>query len=693
MSDQTPDPRLEKALSDLGARESVDPDAVTRQRHLRAMRREASGKRSVKLVAAAAVIAVIAGGLAVTRTGNDGNEAPRRMALPDGSSVEIALPELKPVDDITPVPFEREGDWTILKVDASRAASVASELAAALGDEPTVVGKSSNATTFVVPASATAALTDTTGIDSYTDTPVKLVTASSSQSPTPSWGLDRIDATTDALDDSYSWVSTGAGSTVYVIDTGVYSGHSDLSGRVISGYTAVADGRGTEDCNGHGTHVAGTSSGRNYGVAKGSAVVAVRVLDCNGSGYTSSVIAGINWVVASHPGGPAVINMSLGGGANSALDDAVNAAAAAGIVVVVAAGNSSADACSFSPARAAGAITIGATDRNDARASYSNTGSCVDAWAPGSSITSAWIGGSSATNTISGTSMASPHVAGLAARLMQATPGITGSQIAERLKAAGAGSTTPIVNLVEEPAPEEPTTTLPEATTTTIVDSPSTTVVEPPATSVPAPTTTVPVTTTTTPRPGNSGKAPGAIKAPGRNKAVAQPKEFSLKSETRDEISGLTARWEIASLADAYVLECSAMTAGINAPITMSMEIPGSSVTNLSNGRSETRVVPAPQAAVRCWLTAVVGQSRSARSNPAVVPAPPKRRTPSTTVPPVTTVPETTVPTPETTVPTPETTVAPQANTPGRAPVITPGNRPNFAPTTTVAKDRGKGKP
>ena len=331
---ETPDARLEEAIAQVGARDAIAPDALTRQRHLRAMRREAAGTRSWKLVAAAAAIALVGGGVVVS-TGGGGDNTRPRMALPDGSSVEVSLPQLREVSDITPVPFEREGEWVILKVDAARASAVAAELAASLGGKPSVVGKTSEATTFVVPASATESLSDTSGIDSFSDTPVKVVTASSSQSPTPSWGLDRIDANDAALDNSYSWVSTGAGATVYVIDTGVYAGHSDLSGRVISGYTAVSDGRGTDDCNGHGTHVAGTAAGRVHGVAKGSAVVAVRVLDCAGSGFVSSVIAGINWVVASHPGGPAVINMSLGGPANSALDDAVNAAATAGIVVGV----------------------------------------------------------------------------------------------------------------------------------------------------------------------------------------------------------------------------------------------------------------------------------------------------------------------------------------------------------------------
>lgn len=182
--------------------------------------------------------------------------------------------------------------------------------------------------------------------------------------PTTSWGLDRIDAVDTALNNSYKYVSTGTGALIYVIDTGVYSGHSDLSGRVRSGYTAIDDGNGTQDCNGHGTHVAGTAAGTTYGVAKTATVVAVRVLDCAGSGYSSSVVAGINWAVASHPGGPGIINLSLGRAANSAVDAAVAASTQAGLAVVVAAGNSGADACQYSPARAPSAITIGAKPQN-----------------------------------------------------------------------------------------------------------------------------------------------------------------------------------------------------------------------------------------------------------------------------------------------------------------------------------------
>lgn len=235
------------------------------------------------------------------------------------------------------------------------------------------------------------------------------------------WGLDRIDskAPSTLKDSNYNYSTTGSGVTAYVIDTGIQSSHSDLTGAVTSGYSAIADGRGTEDCNGHGTHVAGTIGGTSYGVAKDVNLVAVRVLDCSGSGSNSGVIAGVDYVRTAAAGNPtkAVANMSLGGGASTALDTAVNNLIKSGVTVVVAAGNSRADACKSSPARVPAAITVAASDATDTFASFSNFGKCVDLIAPGVAITSAWING--ATNTISGTSMASPHVAGAIARYLQ----------------------------------------------------------------------------------------------------------------------------------------------------------------------------------------------------------------------------------------------------------------------------------
>jgi len=249
-----------------------------------------------------------------------------------------------------------------------------------------------------------------------------LVSASATQSGA-TWGLDRIDQANRPLDGTYSYTSTGAGVTAYIIDTGIRTSHVEFGGRATVGYDAVGDGQNGNDCNGHGTHVSGTVGGALYGVAKNVSLVAVRVLNCAGSGSTSGVIAGINWVTGAHlAGAPAVANMSLGGGASSSLDAAVRNSIADGVTYAVAAGNSNFLAQFYSPARVAEAITVGATTSSDARASYSNYGSVVDIFAPGSSITSAWNTSDSATNTISGTSMATPHVAGVAARYLQSNP-------------------------------------------------------------------------------------------------------------------------------------------------------------------------------------------------------------------------------------------------------------------------------
>ncbi len=234
------------------------------------------------------------------------------------------------------------------------------------------------------------------------------------------WGLDRVDQRNLPLSTTFSYSSTGAGVTAYIIDTGIRFGHSDFGGRAVSGFDAV-DGGSADDCNGHGTHVAGTVGGKTYGVAKGVRLVAVRVLGCSGSGTWSGVIAGIDWVTRNHAAGaPAVSNLSFGGGASSSVDAAVRNMIADGVATAVAAGNGNQggkaqDACKYSPARVTGAMTIGATDKTDRKASWSNYGACVDWFAPGVGIKSAWFTGNNATNTISGTSMATPHTAGVAA--------------------------------------------------------------------------------------------------------------------------------------------------------------------------------------------------------------------------------------------------------------------------------------
>ena len=258
------------------------------------------------------------------------------------------------------------------------------------------------------------------------------------------WGLDRIHQQDLPLDGTYQYNEAGSGVTAYIIDTGILTTHSEFAGRASGGFTAISDGIGTNDCNGHGTHVAGTVGGSTYGVAKAVNLVAVRVLGCNGSGSTSGTISGVDWVT-QHRILPAVANMSLIGGASSALDAAVQRSIAAGVTYVIAAGNSTADACTTSPSRVPEAITVGATDSTDNKAYWSNYGTCLDVFAPGVSITSSWNTSSTALNTISGTSMAAPHVAGSAALFLSNQPGATPAQVATALT----GNATP--NKIPDP--------------------------------------------------------------------------------------------------------------------------------------------------------------------------------------------------------------------------------------------------
>ena len=309
------------------------------------------------------------------------------------------------------------------------------------------------------------------------------------QSNPPSWGLDRIDQRPLPLSYSYTYNQTGTGVDAYIIDCGILLSHTDFGGRAVTGVDEIIPGGLAIDGNGHGTHVAGTVGGSSYGVAKGVKLIAVRVLDNSGSGTTSGVIAGIDWVTndhTTHPH-PAVANMSLGGGASTSLDDAVRRSIAGGVTYCVAAGNSSADASRYSPARVTEAVTVGATDINDVFAYFSNYGSVVDISAPGVDITSDWNTSNTATNTISGTSMATPHVAGAAALYLEANPAATPAAVQSALKSNGTPNTITgipggTVNLLlysvvttgpPPPAPAAPVLSLPTDASTGISTNPT----------------------------------------------------------------------------------------------------------------------------------------------------------------------------------------------------------------------------
>jgi subtilisin family serine protease len=323
-------------------------------------------------------------------------------------------------------PPSRGSYIVVLKPNAGPPAGVAAELAARFdGQVSYVYSHALEGFALTLPTDAVAGLSHDPRIDFVEADGV--VTADTTQS-NATWGIDRIDQRALPLSHTYTYTATGAGVKAYIIDTGIRFTHTQFGGRAIKGVDEVTSGGSASDCNGHGTHVSGTVGGSTYGVAKSVTLVAVRVLNCNGSGTTSGVVAGVDWVTGNHAAGqPAVANMSLGGGVSSALDTAVRNSIADGVSYAIAAGNGNIfgvaqNACNTSPARVAEAMTVSATNSTDTKASWANYGTCVDWFAPGVSITSAWYSSDTATNTISGTSMATPHTTGVAALYLQGHP-------------------------------------------------------------------------------------------------------------------------------------------------------------------------------------------------------------------------------------------------------------------------------
>ena len=348
-------------------------------------------------------------------------------------ALAVAAAALATLGAASPSAADRASYIVVLKSSVANPAAVAQEHAARFGGTVShVYSHALKGYSLTLPAAAVARIAADPRVD-YVEAD-GVMTADTTQTGA-TWGIDRIDQRSLPLSGTFTYFATGSGVKAYIIDTGIRFTHTQFGGRAIKGVDEVTPGGSAADCNGHGTHVSGTVGGSTYGVAKQVTLVAVRVLGCNGSGSTSGVIAGIDWVTGNHLSGQsAVVNMSLGGGASSSLDTAVNNSINDGVSYAIAAGNGDVfgnpqNACNFSPARVAAAMTISATDSTDTKASWANYGSCVDWFAPGVSITSAWYSSDTATNTISGTSMATPHTTGVAAQYLQGHPGSSPSTV------------------------------------------------------------------------------------------------------------------------------------------------------------------------------------------------------------------------------------------------------------------------
>ncbi|MEH1124664.1 S8 family peptidase [Micromonospora sp. CPCC 206061] len=439
------------------------------------------------------------------------------------------------------------------------------------------------------------------------------MTIQETQTNPPSWGLDRIDQRNLPLNRSYTYPTAASSVRAYIIDTGIRISHNDFGGRAVHGYDAVDGDTNADDCQGHGTHVAGTVGGTSYGVAKGVQLVAVRVLNCSGEGTTAGVVAGVDWVTANAVK-PAVANMSLGGGVDSALDNAVrNSINTGGITYGIASGNGNAlgvrqNACNYSPARVAEGITVGATQNNDAAASFSNYGNCVDILAPGVNITSAWYNSNTATNTISGTSMATPHVVGAAALTLAANPSYTPAQVRESLVS---GSTAGVVTNVGTGTPNQllhvANTTTPPANNFSIATSPTSGSVAA-GSSV---TTTVSTATT-------SGSAQSVtFSASGLPAGVTAT--FSPTSVTSGGSSTLTLATSASTASGAYTITVTGTGASATRTATYSLTVTGGSTGSCTGSNGTDVSIPDNGAAVTSSITiAGCGRAPSTSSTVAV---------------------------------------------------------------------------